>query len=278
MGDGTKKPKGWLIAALLCFLLGIAGCGAAGFGCQQLLSTIADIDVSDTVPMGQESSFVAAEDGVAAVLLTSDTVCQGQDDGGGDVVFENLAGTSNVTVNEKDFNAILTFDVKKNVSYAIVCGDEGVGEYTVIRLPSFLSSGFGIAAMTGGLFGGGLMLLLALIFLIVGLVRRSSWKKRQGGFTPGAPQPYTGQPYAGQPYSPGAVPPPPGGAAGAVAPPMGGAVPPPPGGGAMPPPVQPPGGPPPSPPAQPPGGAPPPPPAQPPGGAPPPPPPPPPQT
>lgn len=258
MGDGTKKPKGWLIAALICFLLALAGCGAAGLGCAQLISTIQDIDVTDTVPMGQESSFVAAEDGVAAVLLTTSAVCRGTDDGGSDITFENLAGTANVSVNEKDFNEILTFDVEKNGSYALVCGDEGEGEYTVIRLPSFLSSGFGIAAMSGGFFGGGFLLLLAIIFLIVGLVRRSSWKKRQtgGGFPPGG----------GQPYGQAPMPPPPGGAAGAVAPPM------PPGAGTPAPPTQPPGYVPPAPPAQPPGGVPPAPPPQPPGAAPPPPP------
>jgi hypothetical protein len=274
MADGTKKPKGWLIAALIAFLLSIAGCGAAGFGCSQLISVIQDIDVTDTVPMGQESSFVAGDDGMAAVLLTSNAVCQGTDDEGGEITFDDLGGTSTVSVNEKDFTTILTFDVKANGSYALVCGNEGEGEYTVIRLPSFLGSGAGILAMTGGFFAGGLFLLLAIIFLIVGLVRRSSWKKRQmgGGLPPVA---------GGQAY--GSVPPPPGGATGAVAPPMGappmgapGTVPPAPGQapGAPPaPPMQPPGGAPPPPPMQPPGGAPPPPPAQPPGGAPPPPPP-----
>jgi hypothetical protein len=290
MADGTKKPKGWLIAALIAFLLSIAGCGAAGFGCSQLISVIQDIDVTDTVPMGQESSFVAGDDGMAAVLLTSNAVCQGTDDEGGEITFDDLGGTSTVSVNEKDFTTILTFDVKANGSYALVCGNEGEGEYTVIRLPSFLGSGAGILAMTGGFFAGGLFLLLAIIFLIVGLVRRSSWKKRQMG---GGMPPVAGA----QPYG-GSVPPPPGGAAGAVAAPMVGGAPPPPGGApAMPPPpgqvpagpppappaqppagpppappAQPPAGPPPAPPAQPPGGAPPPPPAQPPGGAPPPPP------
>jgi hypothetical protein len=271
MADGTKKPKGWLIAALICFLLAIAGCGVSGYGCTQVASLIDD--VADTVPLGQESSFVAASDGTALVGLSTGAVCEGTDDAGGTVNFENWGDSTNTTVNE--FNTFYTFEVKENATYAVVCGSESdSGTYTIVKLPSFLASGGGIAAIFGGVAAGGLFLLLAIIFLIVGLVRRSSWKKRQmgGGLPPVA---------GGQPY--GSVPPPPGGATGAIAPPMGappmgapGTVPPAPGQapGAPPaPPMQPPGGAPPPPPAQPPGGAPPPPPMQPPGGAPPPPPP-----
>jgi hypothetical protein len=201
MVEESKKPRGWLIAALICFLLAIAGCGTAGIGCQQLLSTIQDIDTGNNVPMGQESGFVATSDGVAAVLLSSDNTCEGTDDAGKAVTFESLGSGTNVTVDGDEFDAILTFDVREDVSYALVCGIEGAGEYTVVRLPSFFSSGLGVVALTGGFLGGGFFLLLALVFLIVGLVRRARWKKhRTGGGIP---------PVAGtQPY--GSIPPPPG--------------------------------------------------------------------
>jgi hypothetical protein len=201
MVEGTKKPKGWLIASLICFLLAIAGCGTAGIGCQQLLSTIQDIDTDNNVPMGQESSFVAASDGVAAVLLSSDNTCEGTDEAGNGVTFESFGSGTNVRVDDEEFDAILTFDVKNGVSYALVCGIEGAGEYAVVRLPSFFSSGLGVVALTGGFLGGGFLLLLALLFLIVGLVRRGRWKKRQtGGAIPSVA--------GAQPY--GSVPPPPG--------------------------------------------------------------------
>ena len=86
MADGTKKPKGWLIAALICFLLALGGCGAFGYGCSQLVG-IAD-DVTDTVPMGEAATFVAADDGKAIVLLSQDTLCEGTDDSGNDIVFD----------------------------------------------------------------------------------------------------------------------------------------------------------------------------------------------
>jgi hypothetical protein len=279
MAKGNKKPKGWLIASLIFLLLALAGCGAGGFGCAQLVSVIQDIDVTDTVPMGQESSFVAGTDGMAAVLLTGDAVCEGTDDEGGAIAFKELGGTASVSVNGKEFKKFLTFDVKTDGSYAMVCGNEGDGEFTVVRLPSILGSGVGLAAMTAGFPVGLLSLLLSVVCLIVGLVKRSSWKKRQAG---GGLPPVAGA----QAYS-GAVPPPPGGAPGAMAPPAGMPPPAPPAPPAQPPagtpppappvpPAQPPAGmpPPPAPPAQPPAGMPPPPapPAQPPGGAPPPPP------
>lgn len=200
MADGTKKPTGWLIAALVCVLLAIAGCGTAGFGCQQLLSTFSDIDVGSEVPMGQESSFAAADDGVVAVLLTSDNECEGTDEAGRRITFEQFGSGTNVSVDGQEYDAIVTFDVEKGTSYSLVCGREGSGGYTVVQLPSFFSSGFGIVAMTGGFLGGGLFLLMALVFLIVGLVRRSRWKKRQVG---GGPSPVPG----GESY--GSVPPPP---------------------------------------------------------------------
>lgn len=206
MADGTKKPKGWLIASLVCFLLAIAGCGTTvvvGFGA---LSSLAD-DIVNSTPMGQETTFDATSGGVAGVLLTSNTVCEGQNDAGNPINFEEFGADTTVSSGNQEYTELQTFDTTEGTTYTIVCGSEGGGEYTVIQLPSIFSSALGLGLLGGGFIGSGLLFLLAIIFLIVGLVKRSSWKKRnQGG---GAPPYGQAQPGGYQPG--GQTPPPPGG-------------------------------------------------------------------
>ncbi len=219
MADRTKPPKGFLIAALVAFLLGIAGCASTLVITVTQFASLAD-DIATTTSMGDEFTFDATSDGGAGVLLTSDAVCVGEDESGNPVTFESMTGSTTVSSGNTDFTTILTFDTTEGTSYTIVCGSPGGGEYTVLQLPSILTSGLGLALIGGGIFGGGFLMLLAIIFLIVGLVRRSSFKKRQGppmptyGQAPPAPgaPPQTGygqppQTGYGQPPPPGAPPP-----------------------------------------------------------------------
>ena len=220
MADGPKAPKGFLIASLICFVLALGGCGTGIVGVATLAS-VAD-DIATTTPFGESTSFTAANDTGALVLLTAEAQCTGQDGSGNAIKFDTPGGNITADSNGKSFNTARTFDTVDGESYELTCGGESTstGDYTVLKLPSF-PGGLGglVAALAGGFVGGGLFLLLAIIFLIVGLVKRSGWKKRNAG--------------GGAPMAPGAVPPQPGypPAPGGVAPPAPGApaYPPPPG-------------------------------------------------
>ena len=218
MADGPKAPKGFLIAGVICLVLALGGCATGIVG----VTTIAGVasDIATTTPFGERTSFTAANDTGALVLLTQEADCTGTDGSGNDISFEVPGGTFTAEANGESFNAAKTFDTVEGESYELSCGGESAstGSFTVLKLPAFPGGIAGLAgAILGGFLGGGLLFLLGVIFVIVGLVKRSGWKKRNG---PGAPMMAAG----------GAVPPPPGG----FVPPPGGAVPPPPGGYAPP--------------------------------------------
>lgn len=228
MADGPKAPKGFLIAGIICLVLALGGCATGIVG----VSTIASVagDIATTTPFGESTSFTAASDVGALVLLTQEADCTGMDGAGNDIVFDTPGGTFTAEANGESFNAAKTFDTVDGESYELTCGGEvtSTGSFTVLKLPAFPGGIGGLAAAIGGGFlGGGLLFVLGVIFVIVGLVKRSGWKKRNG---PGAPSVSGGGP----------VPPPPGGyvppgpaappAPGGYSPTPGPAVPPPPGG------------------------------------------------
>ena len=202
MADGPKPPKGWLIASVICFVLALGGCGTGIAG----VATIAGVasDIATTTPFGESTSFKSESDTGALVLLTQEADCSGQDGSGNAISFKTPSGNINADANGKSFDTARTFDTVKGETYELTCGssDQSSGEFTVLKLPGF-PGGLGglVAALAGGFLGGGLFFILAVIFLIVGLVKRSGWKKRNAaGGAPGAPG------------APGAYPPPPGGA------------------------------------------------------------------
>ncbi len=231
MADGTKAPKGALIAGLVLILLGFAGCG---YGCVSFVGMIGDvsdaINSANTTPLNSPTTLRAT--GEAGILLTSDSSarCLVNDPSGNEVTIrEPGAGTSGtLEVNGETLELAYYFDTTAGTTYDVICGDEmgtGTGTYAVAPIPSFDGVG-GIFA--GGGSGVGLFL-IGLIVLIVGLVQRSKWKKNRpmtppGGMPPGGIAP------AGAP-----VPPPPGGLGSPAAPhlppvpPAPGSVPPPPG-------------------------------------------------
>jgi hypothetical protein len=263
VADGTSPPKGWLIAGFVLLALALASCGAGGFACSRFVSDLGNAaSESGSSAFGEEPTVSASSDVGGLVLATSaNPDCVGEDSQGRSIQFNSPGtGTSGtVSSGENSYDLAYSFDTVEGESYTIVCeggGSAGAsGRYLVITVPSLGSIGLGV----GGFFSGAFMALLGVICLIVGLVRRSGWKKRNGGgavpatsFAPPPPGGFAPPPSDGYPPAPGAVPPAPG--APPVAPPAAppAAPPPPPAAppAAPPPPAPPaPGAPPPPPPA-----------------------------
>jgi hypothetical protein len=229
MADGTKAPKGALITGLVLILLAFGGCG---FGCVSLTGFVGDvsdaIDSANTTPLNTPTSLLATGDG--AIILTSDAsaICLVADPSGADVkVDEPGAGTSgSLDVNGETLDLSYTFETTAGTTYDVICGDEAgalTGNYAVAPIPGLGKLG-GIAAGAGA---GIFFFLVGLLFVIIGLVKRSKWKKNRNTFGTPPPGGFT-------------APPPPGGAAPTPPPPGGAApTPPPPGGAAPPPPMAP---------------------------------------
>lgn len=276
MADGPKPPKGALITGIVLLVLSLAACGAGGAGCVSFISTITDtLSEAGTTPLGEEFAFDSTGSTAVVFATSTDVTCDGVDSSGSPIEFNDPGGVSaSGTSGGENYELAYTFDSREGERYRVLCesGAVGEGSYTVFNIPSLSGLGLG----TAGIGSGVVLFVLGAIFLIVGLVRRSGWKKRTQGAMAGAGA------FAGSVPPPpgGSYPPPPGGAgaspAGWSATPPAAPAPPPPGPPAAPPqaPPPPPAGPPPAPPAGPPP-APPAAPPPPPGGAQPPPPPPP---
>jgi hypothetical protein len=205
MADGTKAPKGWIIAGVIFLLLGLGGCATAFAGVASLAS-LAD-DVTNTQPYGEVSSFTSDSNAGALVLLTSDAECVGVDGTGAAIEFSVPGGSFTVDTGQESFNNARTFETTRDETYELSCGDPlGVdtGSYTVLRLPSILSGAVGALVLAGGGLGGALFLFLGVVFLVVGLVKRSKWKKNRAGMVGTMPP-------SGAPGGFGSPPPPPGG-------------------------------------------------------------------
>jgi hypothetical protein len=208
MANRTSKPKGALIAALIFFVLGLAGCGVAAATTipfiSDLVDWVSDIEnLARTNSMGDTVSFTADGDrGVA--LLSSEAACRGEGPGGSISfeAYESFGPGTDVNLNGVDIAGYTLFDTQSGGEYTVTCGSAGAGSFLVVTAPTFLADGLGAAGfgILAGL-GGVLFMFIALILLIVGLVQRSSWKKRNQG-PPAAAY--------GAPGATGAIPPPPG--------------------------------------------------------------------
>lgn len=224
MADSTKAPKGALITGLVLLLLAFGGCGYGCVSFAGFATDVADaIDSASTTPLNQPTRLAATSE--AAVILTSTSTarCRVTDDRGAEVTLQDPgAGTTGeLTVNGETLDLSSAFETTEGRTYDVICGDEAgtlTGSYAVAPIPALSTLAIGF----GGLGGGFVLFLLGAIFLIVGLVKRSKWKKQRdaGGFG-GAPA----QGYAPPPPGTGAVPPPPGAG---FTPPAPGQAPPPP--------------------------------------------------
>ena len=217
MPNGTKAPKGALIAGLVFILLGFAGCG---YGCVSFVGIIGDvsdaINSANTTPLNSPTTLVAT--GEAGIVLTSDSSarCLVNDPSGSEVTIRDPgAGTSGtLEVNGETLELAYYFDTTVGTTYDVVCGDEAgatSGSYAVAPIPSF----DGVAGIFTGGISGMVLFFIGLILLIVGLVQRSKWKKNRPMVPPGGIAPIGGMAPAG-----GAVPPPPGGFGPPSAPPL----------------------------------------------------------
>lgn len=227
----NKKPKGMMIAALVCLLLGVGGCSVGVISIAKLASWATDLGKSyEQTPNGGTAVLEASRNGTALIFTDSTgTTCGVQGPGGPVKVSDG-----GLTIGNSDtagYNGSGTFDTKKGETYEITCDGSGsssptsTGSFFVAQIPSLPGGLFGFIA---GIFGGGFFLFLALIFFIIALVQRSSWKKKQGApamagaYGQGYPQqgyPQQGAPPAplGYPPAPPAMQPPP---AGYAPPPM----------------------------------------------------------
>ncbi len=219
MADGTTAPKGALITGLVLLLLAFGGCG---YGCVSgvgLFSDVADaISSANTTPLNQPTTLRATGDNGLILTSSSSALCAVRDPNGNDVsIQEPGAGTTGtLEVDGQQLDLSFVFDTTPGTTYDVICGDEAgtsTGEYAVAPIPSLGAVGGLFAGIAGG-FG---LFILGAIFLIVGLVKRSKWKKNHTG----SPGNGMGGPagYAAPP-APGAVmPPPPGSVSPGAAPP-----------------------------------------------------------
>lgn len=229
MANSPTKPKGALVAALVLFLLGIAGCGYGAARAVPFISDLADfVSELDTfvnnTPMGEPATLTAGG-GNGLVLLSDEAACTGEGPDGAVRfdAYEDFSPGTNVEINGTRMNGYILFDTRSGADYSVTCGSAGTGSFLVTSAPNFLVEGApgllgGVVAFVGGAF----LVFLSIVFLIVGLVQRSRWSKQHAG------PPSYGQPVPPT-YDPGQVPPPPGGAPGwGPAPGSGAQVPPPP--------------------------------------------------
>lgn len=181
------KPKGALVAALVFLLLGIAGCGFAAAKTVPYISDLVDFvkdldEVGRVVSMGEEVTFDSSgSDGVA--LLSDEAVCTGEGPSG-PVSFQGYEafgpGTT-VELGGVPMQGYILFDIESGSDYTIRCGDgSSSGSYTATTAPSFLVNGApGFLGGIGAGLAGALLVFISFILFIVGLVQRSSWKKKQ---------------------------------------------------------------------------------------------------
>lgn len=181
------KPKGALIAALVFLLLGIGGCGFAAAKSVPYISDLVDFatdldQVGRVVSMGEETSFTSSgSKGIA--LLSEEAVCTGEGPSG-PVSFDaytSFGPGTTVELGGVQMDGYVLFDIETGSEYTITCGDSSsFGRYTSTTAPSFLVEG--APGFIGGIlagFAGAFFVFIAFILLIIGLVQRSSWKKKQ---------------------------------------------------------------------------------------------------
>ena len=230
----------------------IGGITALVLGITKVTSVANEITASDNVTLPGTETVAGSGSQFTVWSTSSFANCTVN---GGDTNFDTSASTNQSTdAGGESFNLVGWFDTSSGQDYTVECDGSPGETFSVIEV-SFSALATGIGLLVGSFVGGFGLFVIGLIFVIIALFRRSSWKKSHGmgpgGYQPGPGQPAPGQQaWAGQPQAagpPGWNPPP-----GGQAPPSGDAPTAP--GGPPPPPT----GPPPAPGAQ--GGAPPPPP------------------
>lgn len=200
------KPKGALIAALVFLVLGIAGCGYGAARTVPYISDLVDFasdldSVGRMASMGEEVTFTSSgTDGIA--LLSGEAVCEGEGPSGSVTFqgYEAFGPGTTVELGGVQMNGYILFDTESGADYRIRCGDaSSSGSYTATTAPSFLIDGApGFLGGIGAGLAGAFFVFLSIILLIVGLVQRSSWKKKQNQAPPTTPGYGSAPPAPGQ--------------------------------------------------------------------------------
>ena len=200
---GDTKPKKMLIGGIVIMVIAtIGGITALVLGVTKISSVASEITASDNVTLpGTET--VSGSGSQFTVWSTSSLVnCLVN---GGDVNFDTSASTSQSTdAGGESFNLVGWFDTTSGQDYSVDCDGTSGETFSVIEV-SFSALATGIGLLVGSFIGGFGLFVLGLIFVIIALFRRSSWKKRHGGgMGPSGSQPPPGQQgWGGQPQAPG---------------------------------------------------------------------------
>lgn len=204
----SKAPKGALITGMILIFLAFSSCGVGGVSCVSFASSFADIlSGASTVALGETTSLDAASSTGVVVSSSAEVICEGEDENGSKVSFaEPSAGsTGTVTSGGETLNFVYSFDTNPGSQYSVICAGSELseGQYAVASFPGFGKVGVGVAGILSGLF----LTFLGIIFLVVGLVKRSKWKKRQSGSVAGTTAAAPGMAAAGvaPPPMPGSV-------------------------------------------------------------------------
>ncbi|WP_421119568.1 hypothetical protein ACE2AJ_19745 [Aquihabitans daechungensis] len=125
---------------------------------------------------------------------------------GGELTVDTSGVTETYTYDGRDGVSIGEFDAPTAGEYQIVTTTEdlGFGQYNTLAVGTGLELS-GIGAILGGIFGGGLVVLIGIIVTIIFAVRRSRSKKRIAQASAPYPGSYGG-PGAGWPAAPGYAP------------------------------------------------------------------------
>ncbi|MEZ5383238.1 MAG: hypothetical protein R2754_15770 [Microthrixaceae bacterium] len=248
-----RKPRKMLIGSIIIMVLAtIGGIAAFAIGISQVANVVDKLSNTDqtTVP------GTASVDGTGAAFSiwssgSSVLNCLVATAEGTPVTLDssNASGSSSADVNGESFDIVGEFETKSGTRYDVTCNEPAGGAFLVTDVA--ISDFIGFAALIVGSVVGGLgLFFVGLIFFIIALFRRSSWKKSntfsgpQGGYqqapawTPPAPggqtawnqggppppggtggPPPTGGGFGGPPPAPGGPPPAPGGTGGPPSPP-----------------------------------------------------------
>jgi len=208
--SGNKPPKLSLITGIILLFLALSSCGVGGLSCASFASFLAGIaDGASSVALGESTSLNAATSNALVLATSADVLCVGQDENGNAVEFSRPSNntTGTFTSGSDTFTFMYSFDTNRGSTYNVTCDrpdsaeGQAKGRYAVGSFPGFGKIGLGIAGLVSGFF----LTLVGAVFLIVGLVKRSKWKKGQSASGSGAP---SSPPVPSAPPAPPTTPPP----------------------------------------------------------------------
>lgn len=205
----------------------IGGIGAFVVGIMQISDVADKLTSAQEFSVGEPAGITGSGDTFTIWSSNAFLNCTITDSSGSTVDLNDTTSASS-DANGESFSLIGYFDTDSGAAYQVLCQGSPGDTFNVVELSiSKVVSSVGL--LVGSLVGGFGLFFIGLIFFIIALFRRSSWKKNQGGgFGGGGYQPQPPQPgqQAWNPQAPqgGMQPPPPGGM-----------QPPPPGAGAPPP-------------------------------------------